>query len=92
MDHAYYEIPHETWRTRLARWLFPSHRRHTTLTPGYADIIFVSSITHFSWPDRLRILWSGVLVVDSSVQTENLPGNTHATTTTYVRSPAWLDQ
>ena len=79
-DHAYYHAP--TTRERLEARLFPAQHVEAVYPEwaGQGDVVFVDSITHVSWLDRLRILLTGRIVTKSRVTCEHKVGRTTAVT------------
>lgn len=83
-DQAFYVDTPWTWRERLRFKLFPS--RHCDLPEAPAthkDCLVVRTVVVLGTLDRLRVLWSGRLTVETKTVTENIVG---ATTTA---SAAW---
>jgi len=83
-DNAYESVSPWTWRDRLREKLYPS-RWHTVevperLTPRRSNMplpegaVVCTTCVHLDWPDRLRVLVSGLLVVQTKTATEREPG------------------
>lgn len=85
-EQAYYVDTPWTWREKLQFKLFPS--RHCSLPDAPAshlDCIVVRTVVTLSLLDRLRVLWSGRLTVETKTVTEHIVG---ATTTASVAYPS----
>lgn len=66
-----------SWYKRMKGKLFPSRRCLFPETPGeWSDLIYVVAITEFGWADRIRLLFSGVLVTHGKIATEKEAGGT----------------
>jgi hypothetical protein len=87
-SHNYYVDTPWTWRDRLRWKFFPS--RHCELPPNvpahWEDVLVVKVTVKLGLVDRLRVLLSGVLVVDSRTVTEHKVGGNIGTSVAY---PAW---
>lgn len=71
------------WRERLGDWLFRPCARHQgdlarfeieSRAAQLDHTLFIHAQTTFSWPDRLRLLFSGRLIVRTVIQTANHVG------------------
>ncbi len=77
------------WRDRVRYKLFPS--RGCPLPeapPHYADVLHVNTLAVLDWPDRLRVLLTGRLVVRTRVVTEHTIGGSIASSVVYVALPS----
>lgn len=75
MDNACFVNSSWTWRDRLRFKLLPS--RHCSLPEApaaYKDVLECRTFVGLSWPDRVRVLLTGVLVVHTRTVTENTIG------------------
>jgi len=66
-----------TWRDRLRHKLFPSNYCPLPPAPAsYADVVVVRTVVSLSLIDRVRVLLSGKLTVETRTVTENVVGGT----------------
>jgi len=74
-----------TWQDKLRSRLFPIKHCFAPEAPAdFKDCINHRAITRFGWLDRLRILWTGVIVTHSRIVTQNEVGNTVSAAECYV--------
>jgi len=66
-----------TWRDRLRSRLFPSKHCFAPESPEhFKDCVTSRVVTSFSWLDRIRILWTGIVVTHIRTVTEYEVGET----------------
>lgn len=83
-----YEVPLTRWQ-RFLRWLFPyRHCEWPELPnpPPDADCIHVSSRTHFSFADRIRILLTGKVLTQVRISGEKSIGRYKVNSVSCVRA------
>ena len=83
-EHGYFVNTPWTWRERLRYRLFPN--LHCDLPPAPAthlDCLHVTTVVHLSVIDRLRVLASGKLTVQTRTVTENIVGNAVTSSVAY---------
>lgn len=74
-----------TWKDRLRARLFPMQHCFAPEAPGrFKDCISVQTITVMSWADRLRLLFTGVVVTHTRTVTENEVGDSKTASVCYV--------
>lgn len=75
-DHAaFYADTPWTWRDRLRWKLFPSKLCPLPdADPRYEDVLVVTTMVRLSWPDRLRVLVTGWMLVETRTVTEHRVG------------------
>ena len=74
-EQAYFVDTPWTWRERLRFKLFPS--RHCSLPDAPAthlDCVVIKTIVVLGWLDRLRVLASGRMTVETKTVTEHIVG------------------
>ncbi len=77
------------WEKLMAQ-VFPAKRLTLPDAPkgfgrfGSGDCIWGHSITKLSWPDRIRVLLTGVIITEWATVTENEVGATVTNATVYV--------
>lgn len=71
---CYYSVSKESWLAKFWRRLGfrrPHVERPCESIAGLAEgCLIVSTVTHFDWKDRLRILVSGNVAIENVVQTD----------------------
>jgi hypothetical protein len=73
-----------TWRERLRFRLFPIRHCELPEAPAtYADCVVVKTVTSLSLADRVRVLLSGKLTVETRTVTENIVGGTATSSVAY---------
>ncbi len=85
-EQGYFVDTQWTWRERLRFKLFPD--RYCPLPEASAvhkDCVVIRTVVVLSALDRLRVLWSGRVTVETKTVTENIVG---ATTTASVGYPS----
>lgn len=76
---------------KLARWLYPrEHCPHPDAEP-ISDVIVHDVVVCLSIQDRLRLLVSGRLAVDTRIGTEHRPGAVQGLAAAYPLPPKWLE-
>lgn len=66
-----------TWRERLRFKLFPSQPCPLPEAPAdWQDVLFVTTVVHLNMLDRLRVLVSGRVKVETRTVAQNLLGAT----------------
>jgi hypothetical protein len=89
-EHAYFVNTPWTWRERLRFKLFPSSPCPLPEAPAaWQGCIVVTTIVSLSLVDRLRVLGSGMLKVETRTVTENIAGGTATESIAY---PVWSAQ
>ncbi len=81
--------------TRLERlgWrFFPSRHCDIPDKVGMHDAVITVTKAELSFADRLRVLISGRVEVQSKTATENLVGSHETNAVFIVRPPTWLDR
>lgn len=74
-----------TWRRRLMAKLFPIKHCFAPEAPAhYKDCINMTAVTKLSFIDRLRCLFTGVVVQHSRIVTEHEVGNTVSASECYI--------
>ena len=74
-----------TWRDRLRARLFPIKHCFAPEAPSeWKDCVTVRSVTSFSWLDRLRVLWTGIVVTHVRTVTQHEVGDTRTAAECYV--------
>lgn len=74
-----------TWRDRLRSRLFPIQHCFAPEAPAhFKDCVTVRSVTYLSWIERLKLLWTGVVVTHSRTVTENEVGDSCTAAKCYV--------
>ena len=77
-----------TWRERLRFRLFPSRHCELPEAPAhYADCVVVTTTAVLSWADRLRVLISGRLTVQTRTVTENVVGDCRTSSVAFPSLP-----
>lgn len=72
------------WRDRLRNRLLPTRICELPEADArFADCIVHTTVTHFSLLDRLRILVTGTVRVDSKIVCENMVGRTIGSSVAY---------
>lgn len=85
-EHAYVVEYQGTWRERLRFKLFPSRYCPLPEAPAsHLDCVVIRTTVVMGWMDRLRVLLSGRLTVETKTVTEHVVG---ATTTASVGYPS----
>jgi hypothetical protein len=84
---AYFVDRPWTWRDRLRARAFPVHLcpLPQPLNPE-GDVLTVRTLCVLPWLERLRVLASGRLIVETRTVTEHKVGNTDTATVAY---PCW---
>lgn len=83
-EQNYFSETPWTWRDRLRFRLFPSRHCQLPDAPAtYADCVVVTTTAVLSWPDRLRVLLSGCLTIQTKTVTENVVGDTKTASVVY---------
>lgn len=73
-----------TWRERLRFRLFPARHCGLPVAPAaFKDCVVVQTVVVLSILDRLRVLWSGIVVVETKTVTEHIVGGTVTSSTAY---------
>lgn len=73
-----------TWRERLRFKLFPSRHCELPEAPAaYADCIVNRVHARLDVMDRLRVLFSGHLIVETKIVTQNVVGDTISSSVVY---------
>lgn len=81
-----------THRERIGWRFFPSRHCDIPDKPGMRDCVVTRTTTDLSFLDRVRVLISGRIEVQSKTATENVIGD-HATNAEFcVRPPSWLSR
>lgn len=76
VENGYMEYRPTRWG-RLVRWLFP--RRHIEFADppeGFKGGLYVTTWACLDWRDRIRVVLTGKLRIDSRVWCQHEPGNT----------------
>jgi hypothetical protein len=77
-----------TWRDRLRFKLFPSRHCELPVAPArFADCVVVKTYISLSIVDRLRVLLTGTLVVETKTVTEHMVGGTVTSSVAYPDVP-----
>lgn len=86
-EHNYYVETPWTWRERVWFCLFPSRYCELPTAPAtYQDCVITKVIVALSWRDRLRLLVTRTLTVETKTVTEHKVG---ATVSASVAYPSW---
>jgi len=74
---GYFQMPTPlSWRQRVRRRFFPRRFCETPDAPtSHKDCLFINTQVYFGWQDRLRILFSGWVRVETVTVTENTIGD-----------------
>ena len=86
MEHNYFVDTRWTWRERLGFKLFPSHLCPTpeVVDPArYTDVLIVNVVASLSLVDRLRVLVTGKLKVQTHTLCEHAPGDVISSSVAY---------
>lgn len=74
-EQGYYVDTPWTWRERLKWKLFPSRHCELPSAPAtYQDCVVVRTVAMLSFADRVRVLLSGRLTIETKTVTENIVG------------------
>lgn len=74
-----------TWRDRLRRRLFPAEHCFAPEAPAeFKDCITLRSVSRFTWIERLRLMWTGIVVTHARIVTENEVGDSRSAAVCYV--------
>ena len=85
--HGYYVDTPSTWRERVWFRLFPSRYCELPDAPAsYQDCVVTTVMVSLPWRDRLRVLVSGHLTVNTKTVTEHTVGGTVTASVAY---PSW---
>jgi hypothetical protein len=77
-----------TWRERLRFKLFPTQHCDLPKAPAvYKDVVVVRTVVSLSALDRLRVLLSGRLTVETRTVTEHLVGGSLTASVAYPSLP-----
>lgn len=83
-DNCYYADSPWTWREKLRYRLYPSMPCPLPSAPAaFADCVVVTTHVGLDWLDRLRVLVSGKLKVETRTVTENVVGGTVSSSVAY---------
>lgn len=86
-EQAYFVDSPWTWRERLRFKLFPSEPCPLPDAPAaWADCVVITTIVHLSVRDRLMLLVSGRIKVETRTVTEHIVGGTKTSSVSY---PVW---
>lgn len=92
-EQAYFADQPWTWRERLRFKLLPT--RHCPLPEApatFADCVVCTTFVSLDWTDRLRVLVTGWLKVETRTVTENVVGGCVTSSVAYpVSAPALAD-
>lgn len=81
-----------TWRDRLRMKLYPPDYAITPdAPPAHKDVLISHCFGEISMLDRIRILISGRVKVESRTVTENIIGACVSNTKIYALPPRWAD-
>lgn len=73
-----------TWRDKLRSKLFPARHCFAPEAPShFKDCVTVRAVSTMSWIDRLRILWTGIVVTHVRTVTENEVGDSRTAAECY---------
>lgn len=74
-EHAYFVDSQWTWRERLRFKLFPVSYCELPAAPAtYQDCVVCRTFVAFSFLDRLRVLLTGRVIVETKTVTEHIVG------------------
>jgi len=89
-NHCSQYIPQ--WQEKLGWKLFPSAHCDYPEAHGMKDCLVIRITIHVSWPDRIRLLFTGRAVVESKTVTENRIGLNATQSCAYVLPPRYLER
>lgn len=73
-----------TWRDRLRFRLFPSRVCSLPEAPAsYKDCVVTTTHVQFDWLDRIRVVLTGHVVVQTRTVAENIVGGTRTSSVAY---------
>jgi hypothetical protein len=85
-----------TWRDHIRWKLFPWTPAHCPepddKVKGNGDVVIVNVITTLSFGERLKVLCSGRIEVQSRIATEHVCGATKGLSVFNTLPPKWLDR
>jgi hypothetical protein len=82
-----------TWRDRMRNKLFPVRHCFAPDAPSnFKDCVTVRAVSTLSWVDRLRILWTGIVVTHVRTVTEHEVGDTRTAAECYAGTSRDLRQ
>lgn len=88
-SNAYFAEGRWSWRDRLRFKLFPSQPCSLPRAPAaWKDVVVVTTVVGLSLPDRLRVLVSGMLKVQTRTVTEHIVGQSMTSSVAY---PIWKE-
>lgn len=83
-EQGYFVDTPWTWRERLRFRLFPNRHCDLPEAPAtYQDCLVVTTVVRLSAIDRVRVLASGKLTVQTRTVTENIVGNAITSSVAY---------
>lgn len=83
-DHAYFVDSQWGWRERLWAKLLPTNYCSLPEAPAtYQDCVVCRTVVGLSFVDRVRVLLTGYLIVDTKTVTENIVGDTRTSSIAY---------
>jgi hypothetical protein len=86
-EQGYYVETPWTWRERLKFRLFPHRYCEVPSAPAtYQDCVVTKVIATLPWRDRLRVLVSGTMIIETKTVTEHTVGGTVTASVAY---PSW---
>jgi hypothetical protein len=90
MENGYaVSAPLLTWRQRLRLWLLPVRYCPLPAAPAsYQDCVVVTTYVALSVADRLRVLLTGQLTVQTRTVTEHVVGESVTASVVYAGPPA----
>lgn len=82
-----------TWKDNLRWKLFPSRHCDLPEAPAtYKDVLMCRTWVTLGWIDRLRMVLTGHLLVETRSVTEHKVGNSITRSACYVLPPRWLQR
>lgn len=82
-----------TWRDRFRERFFPAAYCELPEAPAtHRDVLVVRVFTHLSWLDRLRVLLTGRIRVESKTVTEHVIGDHRTCSVFMALPPRWCDR
>ena len=82
---------HSTRLERLGWYLFPNTLCDMPDKPGMRDCLVTRTKVELSFVDRLRVLVSGRIQVETKTATKNVVGAQETNAAFVVKPPAWMD-
>lgn len=82
-EHAYFVDTPWGWKDRLRFKLFPARYCDAPVRPDFQDCVVVRTVAVLDVVDRLRVLWSGALIVETKTVTEHVVGATQTASVAY---------